>query len=398
MHNRSASLVIEFSEDSNWLGGSIYIENLLSTLALLPVELRPCIQLQFLSSPKSAIALRLRDYPMVHVDTDNAVLGEAFATLRRIHRGILRRYPSLNRLTWTTDKKLFFPAFDTAQRWRKNLYWIPDFQHHHLPDLFSADDLERRNQRYEAIARADGILLLSSQAALADFRTYYPNAIIEPRVWSFCSHVNIDPASDCRNVLTRHDLPDKFLYVANQFWKHKDHATLFEALRLLREKGVEIPLVCTGKQEDPRNPEYFPVLQDSLIRQNMAHVRFLGVIPRNEQVQLFRSAAAIVQPSRFEGWSTVIEDAKALGRPVIATDIDVHREQLLGVSNAHLFRTSDAAHLAERIAELWTDLVKGPDLTQEAAAAEENAAKRLTSAHRFMAIIEEAMAYSQHAE
>jgi hypothetical protein len=34
-----------------------------------------------------------------------------------------------------------------------------------------------------------------------------------------------------------------------------------------------------------------------------------------------KNATAIMQPSLFEGWSTVIEDAKSLQVPVIASDL-----------------------------------------------------------------------------
>jgi len=46
-----------------------------------------------------------------------------------------------------------------------------------------------------------------------------------------------------------------------------------------------------------------------------------------EQVQLLRDCDLIVQPSLFEGWSTVVEDAKALGQRIVLSDLPVHREQ-----------------------------------------------------------------------
>ncbi|MEI6916139.1 MAG: glycosyltransferase, partial [Armatimonadota bacterium] len=53
----------------------------------------------------------------------------------------------------------------------------------------------------------------------------------------------------------------------------------------------------------------------------------LGLLPRWEQVQLQRAADFIIQPSLFEGWSTVVEDAKTLGQRLVVSDIAVHREQ-----------------------------------------------------------------------
>ena len=58
-------------------------------------------------------------------------------------------------------------------------------------------------------------------------------------------------------------------------------------------------------------------------------------------------AAAIVNPSRFEGWSTAVEEAKAIGVPMILSDLAVHREQAGDV--ARLFNPDNAAQLADYI-------------------------------------------------
>lgn len=46
-----------------------------------------------------------------------------------------------------------------------------------------------------------------------------------------------------------------------------------------------------------------------------------------------KEAVAIIQPSLFEGWSTVVEDAKAMNQCIIASDLSVHREQLADEGN-----------------------------------------------------------------
>ena len=44
-----------------------------------------------------------------------------------------------------------------------------------------------------------------------------------------------------RSVLT------KYFYLPNQFWKHKNHLIVFKALKILKEKDVEVTLVCSEK-------------------------------------------------------------------------------------------------------------------------------------------------------
>jgi hypothetical protein len=57
-----------------------------------------------------------------------------------------------------------------------------------------------------------------------------------------------------------------------------------------------------------------------------------------------KHALAVIQPSFFEGWSTVIEDGKALGQYILAADIPVNREQL--EANASFFDNKNAGELA----------------------------------------------------
>ena len=58
------------------------------------------------------------------------------------------------------------------------------------------------------------------------------------------------------------------------------------------------------------------------------YIRFLGVIPRDHQILLMSHSLAVIQPSKFEGWSTVVEDAKSLQAQLILSNIPVHQEQM----------------------------------------------------------------------
>ena len=40
-----------------------------------------------------------------------------------------------------------------------------------------------------------------------------------------------------------------------------------------------------------------------------------------------RASTALLNPSLFEGWSTNVEEAHALGVPMLLSDLDVHRER-----------------------------------------------------------------------
>jgi glycosyltransferase involved in cell wall biosynthesis len=89
----------------------------------------------------------------------------------------------------------------------------------------------------------------------------------------------------------------------------------------------------------------------------------LGLVSREFQIALFRRALAVVQPSLFEGWSTVVEDARVLGKTALLSDIPVHREQ--SPPDCSFFPPKSAEALADLLAEKWMTLEPGPDLERE---------------------------------
>ena len=57
-----------------------------------------------------------------------------------------------------------------------------------------------------------------------------------------------------------------------------------------------------------------------------------------------KKAKAIIQPSFFEGWSTVVEDVKAVNNFILLSDIEVHREQM--TTNCVFFNPNNEGELA----------------------------------------------------
>jgi glycosyltransferase involved in cell wall biosynthesis len=113
-------------------------------------------------------------------------------------------------------------------------------------------------------------------------------------------------------------------------------------------------------------------------------VSILGKIPRYDQVMLMKGARLVVQPSLFEGWSTVLEDARALGKQVVASDFPVHIEQAL--PEAVYFRRNDSVDCASAIMKA----LGKPPLDS---IAQSHHAERLTDfARTFLRIAEQAYA------
>lgn len=244
--------------------------------------------------------------------------------------------------------------------------WIPDFQHRHLPELFSWRERWSRDRTYRKTALVAPRAVVSSEAARRDFLAFYGADPARIDVLTFATVAQpewFEP--DPAGVARRYAVPERFFVVANQFWRHKNHALVFEALRRLRRRGIRPAVVCTGNPHDHRRPGLADEIRRSLDGiEDQVHL--VGLIPRQDQIQLLRQAIAIVQPSRFEGWSTVVEDARALGKRIAVSDIPVHREQ--DPPMARYFPPDDPDRMASILVDWWSDLPLGPVYQEEFAA------------------------------
>ncbi len=233
--------------------------------------------------------------------------------------------------------------------------WIPDFQHVFLPELFPYEEIRRRDQKFLELTRFSGMVVVSSQAARRDFVSVFPEYAEKAEAVPFPSLLayetwwqSRDPTSTCR----KYCLPARFLLVANQIWRHKNHQLVLEALALLKRKDKTISVVFTGAPSDyrvPRNAHMSQLLQSVSAFDLRESAIFLGEIPYEEVVDLYRRAEAVLQPSRFEGWNTSLQDAKALGKPILASRIPVHQEQAV---DALFFDPLNAEELAARMEEV----------------------------------------------
>jgi glycosyltransferase involved in cell wall biosynthesis len=212
--------------------------------------------------------------------------------------------------------------------------WFPDFQHRGLPQLFSSAARWRRDIGFRAQIASGRSILLSSESALRDCRQFYPGLLNEVSVVRFAAQPAVGLlTTDISDVLARYGLPGGYFYLPNQFWRHKNHQVVIDALTIAKRRGPDVVVAVSGSPEDSREPGYFGDLMKQVEDRGLEKsFRYLGMIPLDHVYALLRASIALINPSRFEGWSTTVEEAKSFGVPTILSDIDVHREQTGGAA------------------------------------------------------------------
>jgi len=244
--------------------------------------------------------------------------------------------------------------------------WIPDLQYLHLPELFpTLDPAEETRQNQKIISQSD-IIILSSYNVLEDFkRIAPPETQSRARVLQFVSQPSNSVPS---RTITRRAIEEKygfrgrFFFLPNQFWAHKNHIVVLRAVKVLKDSGVNVLVLCTGNVNDYRYKDttYFDSIL-AFIKANGLEdqVRILGHIDYSEVLFMMRSSIAVLNPSRFEGWSSSVEEAKSIGKPVILSSIGVHVEQ--NPPNGRYFDPDDSIGLSQILAAAWTGPAEFPD-------------------------------------
>lgn len=271
------------------------------------------------------------------------------------------------------------------------LVWIYDLQHHHLPDLIHPAHRRERDAVITAEAGRATRLLVQSKSVREDITRFFPEFADKTSNLTWVS--DIPPAiydADPAVVLARYHLPCKFFYLPNQFWQHKNHRLVIEALDRLSQRGVEPVVVCTGSVHDHRNPDYFGSLMQAVSVRNLrAHFLVLGTIPRADVFLLMRQSIAVVNSSLFEGFGLSTAEAKSLGARTLVSDLPPLREQ--DAPGAVYFDPHAAEDLAAKMEMLWQTIPAGPDAHLETAARAALPARQRVFGEGFMQIAEQAI-------
>jgi glycosyltransferase involved in cell wall biosynthesis len=385
----------------SWTAGAHYYQNLFAALCSLDAELRPRLGLvrsRWSSYPKGYDGYRATvDEELMAPDEPGP--SSSFVSRQRLR---LRRIAHLNHPPTTARPRLasllrarsydviftcweeYGPAFGLPL-----LGWIPDFQHLHLPDLFSPEETRQRDKLFARMSRHATRIVLSSEDAQRDFASFAPGDASKARVLPFVAQVpkrvyDVDPAAICG----RYHLPKRFFYLPNQFWRHKNHELVIDALRIAKKTHDDIAVVCTGNTQDNRDSLYVGQVLAQIskldLRDNMI---ILGWVPHADTFALMRQSLALLQPSLFEGWSTTVEESRSLGKHVILSDISIHREQ--DPPSATFIDPSDPRSLAGHLLRVYEEREPGADEQLEAAARRSLLERTRRFGERFMRIVAE---------
>lgn len=271
--NNPLKIALLLQAGRDWVGGVEYIKNLILALGSLPDEVRSTFEVHLIiySDPlDDDMHHRLAPYVKQFYNHDIDLPPLTFFNRSRwlLERKLLKKWdPRLDVLIKKQGFDFIYPhatakSIDNSYR---AAAWIPDFQHKYLPRFFSAQELQSRDKFHSSVARYAENIVLSSKNAADDFKKFFPHAADKATVLSF--KTSLSPAwydGNPQQVQQSYSLPDRFFLISNQFWQHKNHLVVFQALKLLHERAIFPVIVCTGHIYDYRNPKYSDIVLQTI--------------------------------------------------------------------------------------------------------------------------------------
>ena len=374
------------------MGGISYYDNLLTGIHLADDPKRHSL-LGLIPDGDQGFSDLLHHFDeVIHLPASNLtekVINRAAAWLTN-HQNLAGFAPesNLSRVSRLVKAEVVFLKQDPYANFRvPSVCWFPDFQYLHMPEMFDPGEAENYDRTARNMARYATRVLLSSHATQKDFDHILPEYRDKVQVIPFAAWINDNIyAQDARQIRDEYHLTEKFFYLPNQFWKHKNHQIVLDALEISVRSDPDITVAASGGLSDFRNPTYPSEFVAEIARRGLReNFILLGLIPREHVYALMRQSLAILQPSLFEGWSTSVEEAKSLGKQIVVSDLDVHREQ--NAPGAVYFNPRAPQELAELLIHVHRNSKPGVDPQTERRARESMHARSRDFGASFLALM-----------
>ncbi len=227
-----------------------------------------------------------------------------------------------------------------------------DVQEFHFPEFFSASErLHRAINNLKSVSESDHIIV-SFEHIKNDLIKYY--SISEEKV-SVCPPPFADDwfaakkETDWKILESKYSISKKYLLYPAATWPHKNHILLIEALAKMKNVVADISLVCTGNKT-----EYFSLIDKKIVELGLQNsIKFLGIIPEEDLIGLYKNAELVVIPTLYEAGSGPLYEAMRYKVPVICSDTTSLPETINNPK--YIFNPKDVEQLSMLITKMLTD-------------------------------------------
>jgi glycosyltransferase involved in cell wall biosynthesis len=250
-------------------------------------------------------------------------------------------------------------AFEAAIPYVMAVHDLQHRIHPEFPEVSAGIEGARREYLFRHGIERATLVVADSEVGKEDILNFYGDVIEPDRVFVLPflpSTVSLaDVAGEDRQRVRRtYHLPERYVFYPAQFWPHKNHERIVEAIAALARTGVEVPVVFVGSAAGGIRSRTFASVTAKARSLGVAQlVRHLGYVSAEDMAPLYAEAVALVMPTFFGPTNIPILEAWSLDCPVLTSDLRGVREQ--AGDAAVLVDAASADAIADGIRHLWSD-------------------------------------------
>ncbi|MDP9028521.1 MAG: glycosyltransferase family 4 protein [Actinomycetota bacterium] len=267
-----------------------------------------------------------------------------------------RRSPAIERVTWATWRLIGrprstptpLPALDVMHHTFTHAAYLREWRgprvvtvHDMMPELFPEDfRLGNPHLAKRRYAEAADAVICDSESTASDMFRLYGVPGLRERTTVIPLGVGEQFFGTGAEVP---ELPSRYLLFVGLRAGYKDFAIAFAAWSILAARDEQLDFVVVGGGP-------FSAAEKREFDRSRLSSRVHHVVPRDDEiVGVYRRAAALVFPSRYEGFGLPTLESLAAGTPAVLADASCSRE--VGGSAALYFTPGDRDELVARLRE-----------------------------------------------
>ena len=330
MSKKKINLAIIFPSINDWLGGLNYFINLITALKLIQ---KKNFNFKIFSSIENKKILKDLVPEKKVVYTNSLKKFSLNYIFRKVLEKIFKNDIYLEKIFMKYGINII--SHDKPFKNIKSICWIPDLQHKILKKNFNEKEIVHRDKIFENYLKNGTKVITSSKVAKNHLIKSYKYLNIEKiNVLNFVPLIRTSKIKKFSVIKKKYNLPLNYFFCPNQFWVHKNHKLIINAVNHIKNKKINFKIIFSGSRRDYRNHSHILSIMTKIKKNNLSnYFIFLDKITYEDVISIMYYSNAIINPSVFEGWSTTVEEGKLLKKIILLSKIDTHLEQMPKYAN-----------------------------------------------------------------
>jgi glycosyltransferase involved in cell wall biosynthesis len=226
-----------------------------------------------------------------------------------------------------------------------------DVQELHFPEFFSEQEKQNRAVNYPDYMKRADTIVVSYNHIKEDLIHFFK--INSSKIYTLLIGLNDLWIAEYLNKGIRQEYKQDFsnylLYPANS-WKHKNHITLFEALKVLKDQNKIVNFVCTGDFNNDFGNFLISKIEEFGLQNQIV---LKGIVNQDDLYSIYQNASGVVVPTLYEAGSYPLYESLYIEKPVVCSNVTSLPETI--GNEQFVFNPLDKNDIADKIEKLYFD-------------------------------------------